>query len=226
MTDRPIDYRLVYSKRRTLGLTIDGEGVVIARAPAGMPLWRIESFIAEKTPWILKHQALITQRASLIGDCALNEGAELPYLGGTLKIAFCDEVHPKARDGVLLLPRRGDPLTHALNWFAENARERLLPRVALWADEMRVYPASVAFGHARKRWGSMSAAGAMRLNIALLHCPPANVDYVIVHELAHRLHPDHSSAFHHCVASFLPGAPQLRAQMKELAPYLSLLRSN
>lgn len=157
-------------------------------------------------------------------DCALREGAELPYLGGTLRIAFYDDALPQALNGVLFLPCRGDPLTHALRWFTDNARERLIPRVTQWADCMAVYPASVAFGHAKMRWGSMASTGAMRLNIALLHCPPANVDYVIVHELAHRLHPDHSAAFHRCVASFLPNAPQLRAQMKDFAPYLSLLR--
>ena len=47
---------------------------------------------------------------------------------------------------------------------------------------------------------------------------------MVVHELAHRVHPDHSPAFHAYVESVLPGAGQLRKEMKTLSGYLTLLR--
>ena len=64
----------------------------------------------------------------------------------------------------------------------------------------------------------------MRLNVALMHFSPQYIDYVVVHELAHRVHPDHSPAFHAYVESVLPGAGQLRKEMKNLSGYLTLLR--
>ena len=64
----------------------------------------------------------------------------------------------------------------------------------------------------------MSSDKAMRLNAALVHCPARHIDYVIVHELCHILHPDHSPAFHAAVRSFLPGADTLRAEMRRNGP--------
>lgn len=226
MTERcAIPYRLVRSARRTLALTLDADGQLTARAPRRMPVSQIEGFIAQKAGWIQAKQALLQQRDSLVRGCSLEDGSFLPYMGGRLRIAYAHVPRPQASQGVLTLPRQGDPLKHALSWFYQSAAENLPPIVDKWSRRMNVAPGSLTFGHAKARWGSMSTTGAMRLNIALLHCPPEMVDYVVVHELAHRLHPNHSKAFHACVAGFLPGADALRTQMKGLTPYLTLLRT-
>ena len=57
----------------------------------------------------------------------------------------------------------------------------------------------------------------LRLNAALVHLPQELVDYVIVHELVHILHPDHSSAFHAAVRRVLPDADQRRKALKGYA---------
>lgn len=219
-----VAYRLIRTDRRTLALTLDSQGALIARAPKGMPLGEIERFIQFKTPWIIQKQAALQRQAAAVQACTLNAGAKLPYLGGWLTVAYGANPRPVAQGGVLYLPQKGDPLRHALSWFYQSAQRELSPRVERWARRMKVYPQSLAFGHAKGRWGSMTSTGAMRLNIALLHCPPEAIDYVIVHELAHRVHPDHSPAFHAYVESVLPGGAALRKQMKSLSGYLSLLR--
>lgn len=218
-------YRLIRSARRTLAISLDKEGDVTVRAPLRMPLWQIKGFLAEKTPWILSKRAMLLSRRQSAEYGELREGSLLPYLGETLRVACTDQPRPFREADTLYLPGGQEPATLALRWFAESAARELPPYVAKWAERMNVYPATVAFGHARKRWGSMSAAGVMRLNIALLHCPPRLIDYVVVHELAHRVYPNHSKAFHAYVESVLPEAGQLRAQMKDVAPYLELLRA-
>ena len=225
MTDAPLPYRLIRSVRRTLAITLDDRGEVTVRAPPRMPLQQIQGFLREKTPWVLAKRAVLLERRQRADTGGLEEGALLPYLGGWLRVAYTDRARPFEAEGVLYLPKQGDALRHALRWFAQSAARTLPPYVDKWAGRMNVFPASVAFGHARRRWGSMSATGALRLNVALLHCPPAMIDYVVVHELAHRVHPNHSTAFHAYVESVLPGAGQIRKQMKEAAPYLALLRA-
>ena len=82
---------------------------------------------------------------------------------------------------------------------------------------------SISYTAAKRRWGSMRADGCLRLNAALMHCPMELCDYVIVHELAHIVHPDHSPAFHALVRSVLPGADTLRARMRDFAGVTALL---
>ena len=82
---------------------------------------------------------------------------------------------------------------------------------------------SIRYTAAKRRWGSMRADGCLRLNAALMHCPMELCDYVIVHELAHLPHPDHSPAFHALVRATLPHADALRARMRDFAGVTMLL---
>lgn len=63
-------------------------------------------------------------------------------------------------------------------------------------------------------------------SLALLHCPIPLIDYVIVHELAHITHPDHSPAFHALVRTILPDADRRRAQLGPLCRLTTLLSPN
>lgn len=218
MTDLPA-YQLIRSNRRTLSICVDREGALVVRAPLRMALREIEAFIAQKQDWIRQKQALAHSRERFV----LQDGAALPWLEGTLSVRFTAVRRAEETDGLLLLPA-ANPAQAALQWRKKRAEELLLPRVADWAEITGLHPASITFTNARKRWGSMSSQGALRLNAALLHCPRECWDYVIVHELCHMLHPDHSPAFHARVRSFLPEADRIRAQMKALGDRTEMLR--
>lgn len=214
-------YQLIRSDRRTLSVSISGEGALIVRAPRRMPLREIEAFLLEKRGWIEEKQALARSRA--VEPFVPEDGARLPWLGGTLTVRLCRV--PMAIDfhGFLLIPVRGAVREHILAWRKTRAREALVPRVQFWAEKTGLTPSSLSFGTARTRWGSMSRSGAMRLNLALLHCPMELIDYVIVHELTHLLEMNHSPAFHARVRAVLPDADARRARLKALSGMTSLL---
>lgn len=218
------DYELRRSNRRTLALTLDRQGRLIAHAPLRMPLRTIEAFILEKQDWIARKRQELSAAESWMSGFSLEEGGCIPYLGGRLRVSYGSVRRAEILDGVLVLPRTGRPAQQVLNWLTEQARRVLPPYVEKWSRRMNVYPAALSFGYAKARYGSMTSDGRMRLNVALMHFPAQYIDYVVVHELAHRVHPDHSPAFHACVESVLPGAGQLRREMKNLSGYLTLLR--
>lgn len=218
------NYELRRSNRRTLALTLDRQGRLIAHAPLRMPLRTIEAFILEKQDWIARKRQELSAAESRTCGFSLEEGGCIPYLGGRVRISYDSVRRATMQDGVLTLPRTGRPAQHVLNWLAEQARRELPAYVEKWAHRMQVYPTALSFGYAKARYGSMASDGRMRLNVALMHFPPQHIDYVVVHELAHRVHPDHSPAFHAYVESMLPGAGQLRKEMKNLSGYLTLLR--
>lgn len=217
------DYQLIRSDRRTLSVSINGQGALVVRAPKHMPLREIEAFLAQKARWIAQKQAQM--RAAAPAPFLPADGAKLPYLGGTLTLRLCRVPLCIDFDGFLLVPDRGDALAHIRAWRKERAAQVLGARVALWTARTGIQVSAVHYGQARCRWGSMSRAGSLRLNAALLHCPLEAVDYVIVHELAHRLHPDHSPAFHAQVRRFLPEADALRRGMRAFSAYPTLLNN-
>lgn len=218
------NYELRRSNRRTLALTLDRQGRLIAYAPLRMPLRTIEAFILEKQDWIARKRQELSAAGSRMSGFSLEEGGCIPYLGGRVRISYDSVRRATMQDGVLTLPRTGRPAQQVLNWLAEQARRELPSYVEKWSKRMNVYPTALSFGYAKARYGSMTSDGRMRLNMALMHFPPQYIDYVVVHELAHRVHPDHSPAFHAYVESMLPGAGQLRKEMKTLSGYLTLLR--
>lgn len=97
----------------------------------------------------------------------------------------------------------------------QRAREILPARVEYYSRLMKLTPAAVKITAAKKRFGSCSGKNSLCFSCFLLLYPPAAVDYVVVHELAHIRHHDHSPAFHALVKQYLPDAEQRRKLLKQ-----------
>ena len=96
-----------------------------------------------------------------------------------------------------------------------RAREVLPARTAHFAALLGLTPAAVTITGARKRFGSCSASNRICYSWRLMQYPEAAVDYVVVHELAHIVHKDHSRNFYAYVERFLPDWRERRALLKE-----------
>lgn len=216
-----IDYRLIRSERRTLSIQIDREGALVVRAPKRMSRQEIDAFIRRKREWIEEKQL---QAKKVAAVCAQPEaGASVPFWGGTVRIGFGDISEAVCQEGTLWLPWDGETVQHARKWRLQQAQALVTPRVEYWAVRTGLRPERTAYGNAGARWGSMNPqTRSLRLNAALVHCPPEAVDYVIVHELVHILHPDHSPAFHAAVRRVLPDADQRRAALKQCGALIRL----
>ncbi len=97
----------------------------------------------------------------------------------------------------------------------QRAREMLPARVEYYSHLMQLTPAAVKITAAKKRFGSCSGRNSLCFSCFLVLYPPEAVDYVVVHELAHIRHHDHSPAFHALVKQYLPDAEQRRRLLKQ-----------
>lgn len=119
----------------------------------------------------------------------------------------------RAPDGTVLLegrhvPRHELPAGVALErMLRARARAALEAAVARHAPRMGVRPLGMQIRAQRTRWGSCSRAGGLSFNWRLVQAPPEVLDYVVVHELAHRVHPNHSTAFWMLVHAHCPDYP-------------------
>lgn len=212
-----IDYVLVRRRgRRGVGLKVDETGLTVS-APGTMPLARIEAMVRESERWIVRKVAEWSARR--VPVVSWREGASLPYLGGSLRLALAlgPRCRAMARDGVLhVVTRDGSDQAvrrTVVGWYKAAARAHLEPRLGALAAIAGIPPPRFCLSSAMARWGSCNSRREIRLAWRLVKAPPELVDYVIAHELAHLRHMDHSPAFWAEVERQCPGHAALRRRL-------------
>ena len=99
--------------------------------------------------------------------------------------------------------------------FIRQAKEILPQKTAHYSRLMNLYPTGITITGAQKRFGSCSGKNRICFSWRLMQYPEAAIDYVVVHELAHIRHKDHSKSFYACVAEVLPDWKERRELLKE-----------
>ena len=215
--DQSIDYTLRRSaRRRSITLTIDEHGLRVG-APWRASQRRIEAVLAAHAHWIVRK--LAEWQARRPAPFAWVAGARIMVLGEPLMLAP-DPVHAStARFGDTLHvradPAAADGLAHSVvDWLRASALDWFEQRVGHFAPILAVNVPVIRLSNARTRWGTCHPHGRVHLNWRLIQMPPALVDYVVVHELAHLHEPNHSPRFWRRVEAVLPDHAQRRRVLR------------
>ncbi|MEK8024480.1 M48 family metallopeptidase [Pseudaquabacterium rugosum] len=220
-----VGYALRRAQRRSIGLTINVDGLAVA-APRWVSLGDVEQALRAKSAWILRklHEQHERQRRVEAARIDWRDGAVLPYLGEPLCVRL-DPAAGAARledtpDGRVLrigLPQTAEPaqIREVVQaWLQRQARDWFRVRVAHFAPRLGVTVRRLGLSSAATRWGSASADGSVRLHWRLMHFAPAVIDYVVTHELAHLREMNHSPAFWEVVRSVLPDYELTRGALR------------
>lgn len=105
-------------------------------------------------------------------------------------------------------------------FYKDEAILTLPSRVSYYARKMNLHPKELRFKKLRSRWGSCDSKGTVTLNIMMMQLSYEQIDYIIVHELAHLRHMNHSKQFHDLVKEYLPESTKLRRELKAIRPSL------
>lgn len=218
-----IEYRLERKAVRRINLRVQRDGSIHVSAPPRVALSAIERFLSEKAAWIEAAQSRVERR--LGGTLTLHDGDCLP-IEGILHTVWGVKAKKQGvlRTGGELILQLRDPADGAERrrafdrfWREEAARvltARMQALYPLFADHVKTFPV-LSFRQMKSRWGSCTASkGHISLNTNLLFVPTELADYVILHELCHFKHQNHSAAFYAHLAHFCPDYAALRRRLR------------
>ena len=214
---RRIEYRFVRRRRRTLGITVDADGLKIS-APVRAPWRAIEGFVREKERWIL---AKLDERALAPRPPVLRglTGEQLPLFGETVELELRDG--PVRRENNKIFVSGLDAL---MKWLKTAALGALGPRAAHFAALLGRPAPRVRLSNARTQWGVCTEEGTIRLSWRLVHIAPALADYVVAHETAHLVELNHSPRFYRILGSLYPDWPAARERLELAGAALPILK--
>jgi predicted metal-dependent hydrolase len=164
--------------------------------------------------WAREHDAWIAaQRAKMPVALPFVPGARFPLGGVEVEIVWPapGALRTPRLDGDRLLcggPREGLE-RRVERWLRKAALDLLSEETAEYADRAGVEVSGVAIGDPRGRWGSCSSSGAIRYSWRLILAPAHVRRATVAHEVAHRVHMDHSPKFHRLVAELFEGDPDV-----------------
>ena len=228
LDDHALDYRLLRSKRRTIGFLIDDEGLRVT-APRWVTVAEIELAITEKRAWIFKKINEQRERSvrRLQPPMEWRDGARLPYLGADIVVRIADSANTgirfdeQTRELHVSLPTSATEQQlkdRVQGWLQAEAKRVFAERLDIYASKLGVTFKGFALSSASTQWGSCTADGRIRLNWRLMHFALPNIDYVVAHELSHLREMNHGPQFWATVQSLLPEFETARKALRDHEP--------
>lgn len=159
-----MEYKIIYSKRKTVAVQVTPDGEVLVKAPKGTEKKHIEETVIRYSDWIEKAQKKVLGKK--IG----------------MKKASAEEE----------------------KLLRKKAKELLPEKVKYYSDLLGVKPTRLTITGARTRFGSCSGKNSISFSFYLMRFPEEAVDYVVVHELCHIIHHNHSKEFYKEIEKILP----------------------
>lgn len=220
-------YRIVKSARKTVAVSIGKNGEITVRIPERLSWKEGHAFARKNQEWIFVHAGKIRDELEKREQFHWTDGAPLLLHGEekclrferdyeTERFRVCDTGDKFLVSGPFSgLPDEEKCVKAAMfGWYKKQARRFLEERTAWWADRMGVTYLRIAIRDQATRWGSCSAQGNINYNWKLVLLPVELADYVVVHELAHRIEMNHSRDFWRVVEKELPDYRQKRRKLK------------
>ena len=197
-------HKIIKSKRRTLSLSINENAELIVRAPNQISNKRIEEFIIEKSKWINKNKNLMQSRINEMND----SDSDYLFLGNIYPLIKVYENPNKidfnGTEFITSIENQDKFKASLKSWYKIKFTEIAIPRLNYFSDKYNLKINQVRFKNQKTLWGSCSSKNNINLNYLLVMAPMIVIDYVIIHELVHTVHKNHSENFWNAVEAIMP----------------------
>ena len=212
-----MNYQLFRSKRKTISLSFDENLMLVVKAPSFLDIKTIEDFINSKQDWIERTRARLKIKKGKVFEekPKLVSGDLLPYLGKMRTLTVTEETRytieiiaaPVSSKIIMRVPFGTDyeqKRAELEKWFRKEAKELLEKKVREYTFMVGSGYKHVRIKDQRTRWGSCSERGNLNFNWRIIMAPEKVIDYLVVHEVCHLVHMDHSEEYWELVKKLCP----------------------
>jgi hypothetical protein len=226
MTAVPTIDRLIRSRRRTFSIEVERDGSLVVRAPNRASLREIRGVVKDRRNWIARKKQQAEEKYGSIPIRQFVAGERFMYLGKCYPLVIGNTTNPPLTfdNGNFVLS--GEYIEKArevfIVWYIQQASNVISERLKRYSSPSGIRHRKLRITNAQKRWGSCSARGNLCFSWRLAMAPLEVIDYVVVHELAHIEHKDHSRKFWDRVESVLPDYKRRRNWLRDNDHLLTL----
>jgi len=199
---KKIDFSLEYSNRKSLGITVTPELSVLVKAPIDTSVEKVKEKLRKKAPWIIRQQSFFLSFHPKTPARKFTGGETHLYLGRQYRLQIQigkDESVKLKGKFIEVTAREKSRAKDLLNgWYLQHAKTKFHAIAQPLIDKFKkhkVEPSSIVFRDMPTRWGSCTPKGKIILNPELIKAPKGCIEYVIIHELCHLIHHDHTQKF-------------------------------
>jgi len=207
-----------HPRARRLRLRVERDGALVVTAPMRLRQREIDQFVKAQESWVASVRKRLARSRAKRDPTAFGlrpTRIELPAVSELWRVVY-GEGGAGSPEPLLRLPDGEAAETTARrlqDWLKRRARRTLAPRLDELAVASGFEYGRLSFRNQKSRWGSCSSNGNLSLNAKLLFCSPEACRYVLIHELVHLEHPNHSPRFWQRVGEL---CPDYRQHMREL----------
>ena len=218
-----IEYEVSFSERKTLGITVTPDSDVLVKAPISTNREKIQQVLQKRAAWIVKQQSYFLSFQPRLTERKYVSGETHLYLGRQYRLM----IHEANQDSVKLLhgeirvetTDREKAKSLMKNWYLKLAREKFEKIASEWILKFKsegVEPNTLVIRDMALRWGSCTPKGKIILNPELIKAPRGCIEYVIIHELCHLVHQDHSPAFFRLQSRYMPDWEKWKGKLEKM----------
>lgn len=222
-------------RKKTIALQVQPDLQVVILVPPFLRDETVKQLVLKRARWIVEKREKLKRLRANMPKKEFVSGEAFPYLGRRYRLKVIRSEKEKGMPCLLTTGRFVVQIDKRLNvkmeaeavrqklaaWYRDRAIVKIPERVERFAGLVGKIPKEIVIRNQEKRWGSCSRSDILRFNWKIIMAPVSVLDYVVVHELCHLVHSNHSPEFWHVVESIIPDYQEKRNWLKANSTLLS-----
>lgn len=220
---REIIFNLEYSDRKTLGISVSPDMQILVKAPVESSLEKVKEKVKKRAPWIIKQLSFFLSFQPRMPERKYVSGETHLYLGRQFQLKVTvgnkNEIKYKGRYIEIITKDKAKIKELLSQWYREKAKEKfaeIAEPIIQRFKKFNVEPKEINIQEMPTRWGSCTERGKIILNPELIKAPKACIEYVIIHELCHLIHHNHTQKFIDLQTKEMPDWEKWKAKLENL----------
>ena len=207
-----INYSLIKSSRKSIGIIVNSDGSVVVRAPHRATKKEIDEVINKRFDWILKHKKKFEEQGPAYSKREFVDGEKHLFLGKEyiMRVTVGAFNNVTINGEFIDIECKNESMVKPLmeQWYRQKANKLIPQIITPIVDKFNslydVSPNKISLKNMKSRWGSCSSKANISMNIKLIKSTESCIEYVMAHELCHLLQMNHSKNYYSLLTEFMP----------------------